>query len=162
MNVELKNVKHFEAGSEETSCFVATVYIDGVKAGIAQNDGHGGSTMFSPYTMQQKLDAYGATLPVKSEQLTAGEMFQYIQTGESIIDDLLTKYLIEKDLKKALARRMVYTKKNATGIYQTKVLPAADLQRLLFRPDIHEKWQIETILNVLPFSEALSIYSTAA
>lgn len=44
MQITLKNFKHAAFASQETYCFEATVYIDGKKAGIASNDGHGGCT----------------------------------------------------------------------------------------------------------------------
>ena len=45
MALTLKNLKHFAAGSQETYCFTATVYLDGKKVGTAENDGHGGETI---------------------------------------------------------------------------------------------------------------------
>lgn len=44
MEITLKNIKVAKFMSEETTCFQAVVYVDGKKAGMAQNDGHGGST----------------------------------------------------------------------------------------------------------------------
>lgn len=44
MEITLKNLKVIKCMSEETTCFQATVYVDGKKAGTAQNDGHGGCT----------------------------------------------------------------------------------------------------------------------
>ncbi len=44
MQVTLKNLKICNFASEETICFQATVYVDGKKAGTAQNDGKGGCT----------------------------------------------------------------------------------------------------------------------
>ena len=44
MEITLKNLKISKFMSEETTCFQATIYVDGKIAGTAQNDGHGGST----------------------------------------------------------------------------------------------------------------------
>ena len=44
MDIKLKNLKIAKFMSEETTCFQATIYVDGKIAGTAQNDGHGGST----------------------------------------------------------------------------------------------------------------------
>lgn len=41
----LSGLKVFEAGSEETTCFVSNITKNGVKVGDAKNEGHGGSTM---------------------------------------------------------------------------------------------------------------------
>ena len=42
MELTLKNVKVHADMSEETNCFSASIYIDGKKAGLAKNQGHGG------------------------------------------------------------------------------------------------------------------------
>lgn len=47
--VSLKSIKHFAAGSEETDCFVATLYLDGKKAGDVRNDGHGGCNSYGDW-----------------------------------------------------------------------------------------------------------------
>jgi len=47
MKIELKNFKTFPRMSEETLAFVADVYINGVKAAFAKNDGHGGPTYYA-------------------------------------------------------------------------------------------------------------------
>lgn len=158
MLIELKNVRYFAAGSEETSCFVATIYVDGKKAGDARNEGHGGMTMISPRTLEDQLNAYGATLPPEPLDMGDGTTFESKQDAESLIDGLLTRYLLERDLRKALSKRIVYTKKGAAGIYQTKTLPTADMAKILGSAAIHEKWQIDKLLNALPFAEALAIY----
>lgn len=46
MQLTLKNLKISAFMSEETTCFQATVYVDGKKVGTAQNDGHGGPTYY--------------------------------------------------------------------------------------------------------------------
>jgi len=43
--LELRKIKFFEAGSEETNCFVAEIYKAGKRVGHANNDGHGGDTL---------------------------------------------------------------------------------------------------------------------
>ena len=46
MKVTLKNLKVAEFASEETTCFQATVYLDGKRMVGVKNDGHGGCHMF--------------------------------------------------------------------------------------------------------------------
>ena len=48
MNLTLKNVKHFEAGSEETPNFVADLYDNGTHVAEVSNDGRGGSNYVHP------------------------------------------------------------------------------------------------------------------
>lgn len=46
MKIELKNIKYFAAGSEETSCYNASLYVDGTKIGDVSNNGTGGPDNF--------------------------------------------------------------------------------------------------------------------
>lgn len=46
MKIELKNVKINARLSEETTCFSATLYVNGEKAGEVTNRGHGGPNMY--------------------------------------------------------------------------------------------------------------------
>ena len=45
MQIELKNVMVHNDMSEETTCFSASVYIEGERRGMATNDGQGGITV---------------------------------------------------------------------------------------------------------------------
>lgn len=47
-NLSLKNLKFFEAGSEETPCFTADLYDNGKLVAHVSNDGHGGSNRVYP------------------------------------------------------------------------------------------------------------------
>lgn len=44
-SLELKNVKVHPDMSEETTCYSATIYVDGKKVGFAKNNGHGGEDL---------------------------------------------------------------------------------------------------------------------
>ncbi len=46
MKIEVKSIKVAQWASEETTCYNATVYIDGKRAIAASNEGHGGCDMF--------------------------------------------------------------------------------------------------------------------
>ena len=63
----LKGIKHFPAGSEETECFVAVLYVNGKKLADCSNEGHGGSTnvRFYPETVRlgREIEAFLATQP---------------------------------------------------------------------------------------------------
>jgi hypothetical protein len=66
MKIELKNVKYAAFASQETSCFEATVYIDGKRAGKVRNEGHGGPNIWDNYDtfdIVDRLDAHAETLP---------------------------------------------------------------------------------------------------
>lgn len=48
MKIELKNIKIMASLSEETTCYSATVYVDGKAAFAASNRGHGGGDDYRP------------------------------------------------------------------------------------------------------------------
>ena len=93
MKIELKNVKINKMFSEETTCFIADVFINGKKTAYAKNDGCGGNTNIQPYTGMSLDEAYnyGKTLPKE---------FGYPQTLDSVIDDILFEKEKEKEQKK--------------------------------------------------------------
>lgn len=100
MNIELKKVYFSEQLSEETNAFTADIYVDGVKAGYAKNDGHGGSTFYHAYEgkrgLIEKAEKYCKTLP----DLDLGNNFKLKMNLEHVIDNLLTDWLKAKDAKK--------------------------------------------------------------
>jgi hypothetical protein len=55
MKLELKNVKINEAFSEETLMFKADLYVNGKKVAYANNDGRGGCTFYSAYSVELRL-----------------------------------------------------------------------------------------------------------
>ena len=80
MNLEMKSIKHFASGSQETYCYTAVVYLDGKPFAHVSNDGHGGCDRVhhhekSPYTKVegesiftwnkkfQQIEEYFASLP---------------------------------------------------------------------------------------------------
>ena len=53
MNIELKNIKIYKELSEETRCFTATLYIDGVNKGRVSNRGQGGENSYDDMTWNE-------------------------------------------------------------------------------------------------------------
>jgi hypothetical protein len=166
MNIEIRNLKFSAFASEETNCFEATIYIDGKRAGTARNAGHGGPTDIEPRECAERLNAYAATLPKVVSDLVDEKdpsgFFTYDPTGETIVDELVAEALIERDLKKALAKRVLFTVPGKAGIFQTKALKADVLARTLTDPALVQKLKAEKILNLLPLAEALVLYKAGA
>lgn len=108
----LKNVKHFESGSEETECFVAALYVNGKKLADCDNDGHGGPTnvRFSLETgkLGKEIEDFLKKQPkIKPD----GYDFELQLDLEYIVDDLLEKYLNAKfidKLRKKTATKLVF------------------------------------------------------
>jgi hypothetical protein len=109
--IELKKISFNERMSDETNCFIADLYIDGKKVGSCNNEGRGGPTDYHADTscasgftranieLIAKAEAYCKTLPnVRSEALD----FEYPQSLESVIDELLEAHLKAKDEAKRI------------------------------------------------------------
>jgi hypothetical protein len=120
MQIELRKVEYSARLSEETSAFSADVWIDGVKAGQASNHGHGGPTLITPQALSQRLDAYGKTLPAKT--IAGDPPFTLQPDGEWLIGEALTDWILRRDMKRALRNRVLYTRSDKPGLFQTKVL----------------------------------------
>lgn len=163
--ITLKNVKYAAFASEETHCFNATVYVDGKKAGTAENSGHGGPTdvHWTNNELKEKAEKWIATLPAIT--YTFGECGgSYLQTDETVIDDLVTEWLIARDMKRALSKRILFTKNGKDGIFQSKSLPKqvkAEFMKPAKIAELKSKWGADKVLNLLPEAEALEIWKAA-
>src|SRR6516162_4225213 len=103
MKIELRNVKVAAFASEETTCFQATIYVDGKRCGTARNDGHGGCTWIEPQELRVRINSYAQTLPDKVSPTLRNPHdeslpFSYAQDAESLIDDALHAHLVTGDL----------------------------------------------------------------
>jgi hypothetical protein len=158
--IELKNLKYSEFASQETYCFEASVYIDGKKAGIVSNQGCGGSHSYHPNTLYQILKAEADKLPTHEWRFNE-EVLHIAPDADTVISELVTQALQAKDLKSGMRRRILFVGDNGE-IFETKSVEAAVLAAQLKRADIYERLKTKTILNLLPFPEALSIYIKGA
>jgi hypothetical protein len=158
--IELKNLKHSDFASQETYCFEASVYIDGKKAGTVSNQGCGGSHSYHPNTLYQLLKAEADKLPPHEWRLNE-EVLTIQPDADTIISELVTEALAIKDLKSGMRRRILFIGENGE-VFETQAMTAAALAVQLVRADLYEKLKTKTILNLLPFPEALSIYIKGA
>jgi hypothetical protein len=158
--IQLKNLKHSDFASQETYCFEASVYIDGKKAGTVSNQGCGGCHSYHPNSLYQSLKAEADKLPPIEWRLNE-EVLTIQPDADTLITELVTEALAIKDLKSGMRRRILFVGEGGE-IYETKAMEAATLAHQLQRPNIHDLLKTKTILNLLPFNEALSIYIKGA
>ncbi len=164
MKIELKNIKHSEFASQETNCYQATIYIDGKRVGTVENAGHGGCDNVYPYQVAQQIDAYAKTLPKTVCSFIdpeTGKPAEMEQTHETIFGDILTSWLMSKDLKRLMSKRIVFVKEDG-NVYETKAFTADQLKLNLNQSKLPEMLKAKTILNLLPFDQALTIYKGAS
>ena len=98
MKITLKNIKHIPRLSEETECFTASIYIDGIKKGDASNRGCGGCTDIHPRELAESIHNYAKTLPPFT--LAHAPLFVCPQSAESIIENLIYIHLRNKRKQK--------------------------------------------------------------
>lgn len=99
MKIELKRFTTNARLSQETTAFAADVWVDGKKAGHAENDGHGGATIvhLDP-SVRGKVEAHGrALVPAEYAAFTGG--------AEWIVDQLVEAEL-QKKSDKAFAKKI--------------------------------------------------------
>jgi len=122
MKIELKNIKVNLTFSEETTMFKADLFVNGIKAGYAYNDGHGGSTGYNYYPGKRgeikDAEEYCNSLPDGSFSY-GDKVVTYKMNLERFIDDEIDKYVkkkederLEKRLKKDMLKGIVYGTKN--------------------------------------------------
>ena len=102
MKIELRKISFNERMSDETNCFIADLYINGVKVGSCENEGHGGCTNYgSPTPEGRKLikeaEAHFNSLPMVKPN---GYNFMLQPTLEGAIDEQLEDFLKAKEQKK--------------------------------------------------------------
>lgn len=168
MNIELKNVKYAAFASEETSCFEAAVYVDGKRAGDVSNEGRGGCHRWHPHTLQASVEAYAKTLPEivtdMADPKEPTKAFTFQPGADTVIDRLLMDHLHRKDLKRLLATRFLFVRDGECR--QSKKYTAAQMAQLLAAAkanpgELAERLKATTVLNLLPFEEALQQYLKA-
>lgn len=156
MKIELKALKYSDFASQETHCFQANIYIDGKMRGWAANDGRGGMTNVQPNDLWAEIKQYTDKIPPTVYKYGDQEM-SVEASPDSYIDELVTLALHEKDLKRAMKTRILFTRENL--VFETGKLTAAQLAASLANAQLKEKLKADQVLNLLPIGEALSLYT---
>ena len=159
MNLEMKSIKHFASGSEETYCYTAVVYLDGKPFADVSNDGHGGCDRDYSHNKfkgdyratMKKVDEYFKSLPNTDPCEYFPEGIE--QTFERWCHDQVCTYLYRKDMKKALKKNKVVQKKNKEG-----KMSLWDYDHRYTSETIKRSFPEAIILNDLPEDEALKIW----
>lgn len=117
MKIELKRFTTNARLSQETTAFAADIWVNGKKAGTAENDGHGGQTLvYLDPSVCDEVEAYGKTLvPAEYRSFTGG--------AEWIVDQL-----VEAELEKKFAKKIASTDAKEKAAYQARGLCAARLR----------------------------------
>lgn len=112
MHLELKSISHNEALSEETNAYSATLYLDGKKVAAVSNHGQGGcdEQHWFDRAAEAKITAYFAAMPERATKYEIdGKPFMVQPDLEGWCGDQLTAWLINRDYKRILSRKVVTT-----------------------------------------------------
>jgi hypothetical protein len=123
--VSLANVKIVASLSEETTCFTATLLVDGVKRGTVSNRGNGGSHEYTDRTVEAELAEMWAEV--------SGEVMNY-GWADSVVDAVLTQHELRQKISRLLASRLMWVVTAPDGevsVRETKRLTKDEMARHL-------------------------------
>lgn len=138
MKIELKRITYNKRLSQETSAYAADIWVDGIKRGTVQNDGHGGPDMIHPWELTQEINAYAKTLP---QTEFCGTMLD--MSVEMIFSNLLNLHLVEADLKRNMKTKTFFV--------------GGDGKLYTVKGSVAPKDAVK-VLNTLPLPEAVKLY----
>ena len=166
MKLELKNIKHTAWASEETHCYQASLYVDGKPVAIVSNDGHGGCDRdYRHPTFKKESEASGVQPYAFGYRAKMAEVHEYFaslpktnpcdifpdgmeQRLEFWCCDQVNDWLSARELKKKLKKEFLFQFADGVGVFAHKDRPSR----------AHKA----TILNDMPFSDALAIWKETA
>jgi hypothetical protein len=172
MKLELKKVKYAEHASQETSNFVAELYVDGKPFAIVGNDGIGGCDY---HYRHEKYPSDHSDWHKELENLfkwhkenTTYET-EYDPRGYSegsldiTVGELLDDYLTTKRVKSLMSRSMIVFEKDdpKSGYYKygKKKYGITEDKMGWFRNQLWERFKDNWVcLNFMPLEEAVAYY----
>lgn len=164
LTIELRSVHYSERFSEETACFDAVIWIDGTRAGRVRNDGRGGCHFYEPYDLQDRLEAHAKTQPPVETQMddpqNPGQKRKFDMDADLLISGLLDDWLIRRDVKRDVARKIVFERDGKL----LEIVPKPGQLALWLQESNREKLLAATrttadlIVNLMPMENAVALY----
>ena len=149
MKLELKNIKYFASGSQETPCYTATVYVDGKKAIYVDNNGHGGCDRhhaIDPFTYKdvEEIKSYLAK--------QSGDSFEPLDTW---CHEKMYDHEEQKKLKRDMNTKFICVNKAKTEIYayNKKGVTLANFGKFMRKNHPNDE-----CLNIMTFDDAWKLY----
>jgi hypothetical protein len=158
MKLELKNIKHSEFASHETFCYEANLYVNGKPFAHVSNDGQGSADYL--YRDDRFLDGEAWNKCYALVKIHCADKFRWELgdgwregTIETACHELMTDYLIRKDLNKALKEPCYLDNNQIVSYNVSSKRPNIfdQIRRQLEKPDL-------VFLNELPKDEAFKMF----
>lgn len=164
--ITLKNIQYAAFASEETNCYTATLYVEGVKWGEVGNDGHGGADWvhLAAGRSYDDLKALNARIaeayPPLDLELDDGRTIP--ADLETVCGDLVSAHLEAKSLASLMRTKALFfkaTPQDGAPLYQL-ALKGRPLDAAIAH--LNRTYPGVVILNTMPKDEALRLYRLAA
>lgn len=159
--ITIKNLKVNATLSEETTCYSATIYVDGKKFGETGNDGHGGCDRIlscAPGVTRADFAALDDRIAATYPRIIYGE--DKTDLGpcnlEWLVSGLIEDAEWVRDYRRAVKGKVLFTVPGETGVSQIKVKPPHTEAQYLAH--IAQKYPGAVILNALPEDEAVKLF----
>jgi hypothetical protein len=145
MKIGLRKVHYSKALSDESPAYSADIWIDGRKRGHVENHGTGGNDNIYPPQLRDELEAYAKTQP----PLDLGDGGAPMKPdADLLLVVALEHHLMAAELRRKLRKLTMWRTKDGV-IYQAKCTLAG----------VEQLRSVGcTVLNDLPFDEALAIF----
>lgn len=162
MKIELKNIKIVQALSEETLCFTAVGYVDGIKTFTVSNRGHGGCHEYAEINCEHdtrarfdEAEAWAKSLPPHHY-----DDLELPSDLDSVIDNLLTEYELKQILKRVTKGKIAFVRDNKLW---TQKLKNPDPSYVGFAIETFKARNPQAVvLNDLPEADAIALLKAAA
>ena len=166
MKLELKKIEHHKGNSQETHCYTANLYYNGLHIATVGNAGHGGCDDLH-WTPQSTTPSRETMLRCISEEMREPSAPEFADlyadaSPETLLEfwcsDQVNQWLDRRELKRMMSKRVVYTRNDKPGLWQTNTARTAAIRESWAR-QIKADSTTAVVLNLEPaFEDALKIY----
>lgn len=160
IQIELKNIRLNERLSQETPCYSASLYADGVFIAEVGNEGHGGPDRVLRYAAGKgRADFDEVERRVKAEHPPIQfEGYDPLPTDLDVVcQTIVWDSAAERALRTKLRTYAVFAEGGRIKLLGGKRWPVADSVAV-----VRKKYPTAPILNELPFDEALRLWKAPA
>ncbi|MDK8187418.1 MULTISPECIES: hypothetical protein [Sphingomonas] len=122
MHIELRKLKIVAALSEETTCYSAEIWVDGQRAFLASNHGHGAADMFHPVGSLSEADVDVWLAANRAPTRFGDTVLKH--TLEFEVAALMTRIEEAKRLRRTFRKNLVVIEDGKVWSYPLKGRPA--------------------------------------
>lgn len=159
LTIELRAIKQYESMSDETHCYEARIFADGVYVCDVSNHGHGGGDVASDWKAYKELDE-----KVKSyfpEWSLDGGKTNLETDLEIVCGEIVNDFVVWRELAKQMRRKVLFTKPGDKRLYYLTIpKQVTDPAAAVAKWKASNAGKYEHIVNELPVEKAMTIWRT--